>query len=36
MKKFWSIFTVALVALSAVSCSNNFEEEVVLGGRRLT
>ena len=36
MKKFWSIFTVALVALSAVSCSNNFEEEVVLGGETLS
>lgn len=31
MKKFWSIFTVALVALSAVSCSNNFEEQAVIG-----
>ena len=30
MKKFWSIFTVALVALSAVSCSNNFEEQAVV------
>lgn len=36
MKKFWSIFTVALVALSAVSCSNNFEEEAVLGGETLS
>ena len=32
MKKFWSIFTVALVALSAVSCSNNFEDEATING----
>ena len=32
MKKFWSIFTVALVALSAVSCSNNFEEQAIING----
>ena len=32
MKKFWSIFTVALVALSAVSCSNNFEEQTIING----
>ena len=30
MKKFWSIFTVALVALSAVSCSNNFEDQTLV------
>ena len=29
MKRFWSIFTVALVALGAVSCNNNFEESII-------
>lgn len=36
MKKFWSIFTVALVALSAVSCSNNFDEVATIEGETLS
>ena len=36
MKKFWSIFTVALVALSAVSCSNNYEDVATIEGNTLS
>ena len=36
MKKFWSIFTVALVALSAVSCGNNFEDEATIKSESLS
>ncbi len=36
MKKFWSIFTVALVALSAVSCNNNFDEVATIEGETLS
>ena len=36
MKKFWSIFTVALVALSAVSCGNIFEDEATIKSESLS